>query len=108
MTPDAASIQVERREGRHWVALLGELDVAGAERLRECLGDLLRQEPDEIVIDLTRTEFVDSLGLSGLLHCGREAHLAHVPLRVHAPHGHQARVLMDLSGTAGALRVMPE
>jgi anti-anti-sigma regulatory factor len=61
-----------------------------------------------MVVDLSAAEFVDSLGLRGLLGCARDAHLAGTRLRVFAPHGHQARVLMDLSGTGKTLGVMPD
>lgn len=90
-----------------WLEVHGDLDIDGADALRTALEECLATPPGAIVVDLTASEFVDSLGLSALLHCGRDAHLAGVPLRVFAPHGHQARVLMDLSGTAGALTVIP-
>lgn len=107
MSPEPTTIRAEQRGAERWLLVHGDLDVEGAEALRAAVEEALRDPPETLVVDLTAAEFVDSLGLSGLLRCGRDAHLAGVALRVFAPHGHQARVLMDLSGTAGTLGVLP-
>jgi len=101
------SIRADTRGDERWLEVHGDLDIDGAAALRSAVEECLGDPPEAVIVDLTDCDFVDSLGLSELLRCGRDAHLAGAALRVLAPHGHQARVLMDLSGTAGALQVIP-
>jgi len=57
------SLRSERDGETHVVALLGELDIAGAPALEE---ELLRVEATDaakIVVDLSRLEFIDSTGI---------------------------------------------
>jgi anti-sigma B factor antagonist len=49
------------------VALSGELDLAGAPRLRECFAQLEHVGATQVVLDLTDLDFVDSTGLSVLV-----------------------------------------
>src|SRR5687768_8847236 len=49
------------------VAVVGEMDLASAPRLRERLVDLSDEGRRSIVIDLTRLDFVDSTGLGVLV-----------------------------------------
>ena len=101
-------ITVEERADERWLLVHGDLDIEGAEVLRQTMETAPPAPREVLVVDLSAAEFVDSLGLGGLLQCAREAHLAGARLRVFAPHGHQARVLMDLSGTSATLGVMPD
>jgi anti-sigma B factor antagonist len=49
------------------VSLEGELDLAAAPQLRECLVALTERGATDIVLDVTRLEFIDSTGLSVLV-----------------------------------------
>jgi anti-sigma B factor antagonist len=49
------------------VAVRGELDALTAPRLATRLDEIVRRRQGDVVIDLTATEFVDSLGLYALL-----------------------------------------
>src|SRR5919107_2250819 len=101
MSPAPTTVTVVPSDGERRLDVHGDLDVEGASALRAALEETLQDgSPEALVVDLSDVEFVDSLGLSGLLRCARDAHLAGATLRVFAPHGHQARVLFDLSGTA--------
>ena len=51
-------------DGRSVVALVGELDLATAPELRERLGLLFERGENEVTLDLTHLDFVDSTGLS--------------------------------------------
>ena len=57
-----------RHNGRETVvSVVGELDVLTVPRLATTLDDIIRRRDDNVVIDLTRTGFIDSLGLHALL-----------------------------------------
>jgi anti-sigma B factor antagonist len=49
------------------VSLEGELDLAAAPQLRECLVGLVEGGATDIVLDVARLEFIDSTGLSVLV-----------------------------------------
>ena len=53
--------------GRHEVRLLGELDMATADRLREELLRLASNGATEVTVDLSDLAFIDSTGLSVLI-----------------------------------------
>jgi anti-sigma B factor antagonist len=49
------------------VSLEGELDLAAAPQLRECLVGLAERGATDIVLDVAQLEFIDSTGLSVLV-----------------------------------------
>jgi anti-sigma B factor antagonist len=49
------------------VSVAGELDVLTVPRLATTLDDIVRRRHGDVVMDLIRTEFIDSLGLHALL-----------------------------------------
>jgi anti-anti-sigma factor len=49
------------------VSVAGELDVLTIPRLATTLDDIVRRHHGDVVMDLIRTEFIDSLGLHALL-----------------------------------------
>jgi anti-sigma B factor antagonist len=50
------------------VHLVGEVDIAIAERLQRALDDLIRDGHKRLLVDLTDVTFIDSTGLGVLLH----------------------------------------
>jgi anti-sigma B factor antagonist len=58
------AVEVSRVEGRTVVTLTGELDLATAPELRERLGLISEAGENEVTLDLTDLDFVDSTGLS--------------------------------------------
>jgi anti-sigma B factor antagonist len=60
-------VTVRHERGRVVVELAGELDLATAPRLRDRLALLSEGGEDQITIDLTHLDFVDSTGLSVLV-----------------------------------------
>jgi anti-sigma B factor antagonist len=50
-----------------YLVLIGELDLSCTERFRSRLDDVLADSPEDVVIDLRSTTFVDSTGLALLL-----------------------------------------
>jgi anti-anti-sigma factor len=61
------SIEEKASEGRHTIALSGELDVASAEILAEALAEACAAGARELVLDLGGIEFMDSTGLNAIL-----------------------------------------
>ncbi len=57
----------EEHGSRSDLAVVGELDIATAPRLRRVVGALMGAGVREMRVDLTRTDFVDSSGLGALL-----------------------------------------
>lgn len=101
-----ASVTTSVEDGEQWLRVSGELEIDSAETLRRAVADALGA-PGDVVVDLSGTTFIDSTGLASLLAASREVALCDRRLRVHAPAGHEARVLIDLSGTGSALGLFP-
>jgi len=53
------------------VTVAGELDILTVPRLARTLEDIIRRRHGDLVMDLTATEFIDSLGLHALLNVQR-------------------------------------
>ena len=61
-------------DGRGRVAPHGEIDLAGAPRLREALSDVLAGGHTDLVMDLRAVTFIDSTGLGLLVGVGKKAY----------------------------------
>jgi anti-sigma B factor antagonist len=79
------------------IEVRGELDMATAPKLRECLNAVVERGPELIVVDLSRVDFLDSVALAVLL-AARKA-LADVSRMaiVVAPDSY-ARLIFDVTG----------
>jgi anti-sigma B factor antagonist len=55
------------REGSHTLLLEGELDIASAPMLEATIEDVCARQPSELILDMTKVEFVDSSGLNAIL-----------------------------------------
>lgn len=83
----------------------GDLDVSAADPLDEAIDTALDDGARSLVVDLSETTFVDSMGLSHLLRARRRADAEHATLRIVAPPGSEARVVIDLTGVGAILGV---
>lgn len=75
-------IECEQRGDAIVIAVHGELGLPHAPQLGAVAADTLRRLPRRLVIDLTRTTFVDSSGLSVLLNAKRRSVRAGIDLRL--------------------------
>ncbi len=66
-------VQQDRTPSRATLVLAGELDLRTAQVLRETLGEIERDAPALIVIDLRELRFMDSSGLAELVYATRRA-----------------------------------
>ena len=85
--------------------VVGELDLASAPAFGEHVEAALDGAAGAIVVDVSRASFVDSTGLAALLRAKHQATAAGCTLRVDAPDGSEARVVMELSGLGSRLLV---
>jgi anti-sigma B factor antagonist len=61
------SIDSHRDGDRHTLLLTGELDIATAPELEGKAQELCAHQASELVLDLTKLEFIDSAGLNSIL-----------------------------------------
>lgn len=62
----------ERADG-YLVELTGELDISSAASIESRLLELEQREPQRLVLDLTRVNFIDSTGLSMIINADGRA-----------------------------------
>lgn len=81
------------------IAIAGEFDAAAVPRLEETVGKVLDAGRTKLVVDLSATDFLDSLALAALVHCSRRMRDRGSTLVVVATASHQPVMKFDLSGT---------
>jgi anti-sigma B factor antagonist len=60
-------IDHERTAERYVIRLVGEMDLANADEVRQALNAAIEGEAAAVIVDLSELEFVDSTGISALL-----------------------------------------
>ena len=60
-------VDTSQRNGRNVLALRGEIDVYTAPRLRQALIDLVEKGARDILVDMSKVDFLDSTGLGVLV-----------------------------------------
>ena len=86
------------------IAVFGEVDAATAPELAECLRELTGAGSDEVVVDLTGLDFIDSAGLSVLVGAQMQMRDAGTQLVIASPPPPTRRIF-DTSGLAGVLAI---
>ena len=66
-------VQSSEQDGVTVVVPVGEFDISTVEMLREIFASSVTEESNRMVLDLSGTEFVDSLALGVMLGAGRRA-----------------------------------
>jgi anti-sigma B factor antagonist len=94
-------------EGRTVVAAEGQVDLATAPQLAAALAQAQRAGAREIVADLTKVDFLDSVGVRVLVEAAREAAQVNASVSVQGATGWVARVL-EITGVDDYLRVIPQ
>jgi len=85
----------------------GDVDLATAQSVREVVCEALDAGAREVELDLSGVRFLDSTGLSVLLHAARDVDRRRARLRTLSPSGSEARVVMDLARVADLLHLAP-
>jgi anti-sigma B factor antagonist len=94
-------------EGIARLRVSGDVDLATAQTVRAAVCEALDAGAREIELDLGDVRFLDSTGLSVLLHAARDVDRRRATLRTRSPAGSEARVVMDLARVAALLHLEP-
>lgn len=79
-------LRTDSVDGAFVITLAGELDIASAPRLRDALGEAIRDGHPRVVVDLGEITFIDSMGLAALLNGLRRLTRAEATLSIVAVH----------------------
>jgi anti-anti-sigma factor len=93
-----AELDLESIAGLPVAHLLGEIDRSNAAELRGRMADAVGSQPDGLVVDLSRVEFIDSTGIRMLFDLAASLMRQHQALRVVVP---DQSHLADLLETVG-------
>jgi anti-sigma B factor antagonist len=100
------SIDAERDGGQHRLLLRGDLDLTSAPKLTDAVARACADGATEVVLDVSRLEFIDSTGLRAILTsrtlceealCGFSLTPGREQIR------HQVRRLLEITGLIGRL-----
>jgi anti-sigma B factor antagonist len=83
----------------------GDVDLATAQTVRDAVCESLDAGAREIELDLGGVSFLDSTGLSVLLHAARDVARRRATLKTFSPSGSEARVVMDLARVGSILNL---
>ncbi|TMC83236.1 MAG: STAS domain-containing protein [Chloroflexi bacterium] len=93
----ALDVQTRQTEGGISVVVpTGRLDVAGAPALKDAIGELVKNGPPRVVIDMEGISFVDSTGLGSVISALKQVRGSQGDLRLAAPN-QQVRVVLELT-----------
>jgi anti-sigma B factor antagonist len=82
----------DRDDGIH-VQLTGELDITSASGVESRLIEVEQREPDRLILDLRRVNFIDSTGLSMIINADGRARKAGRQLTIVSGEGVPRRIL---------------
>lgn len=93
-------------DGRLWLRVAGELDLATAESLDQALADAL-DSTDRVVLDLSELTFMDSSGLASIISGLKRASGRGAVVEVASPLPAQPHKLLELTGLITRLSFTP-
>ncbi|MCU1489268.1 MAG: anti-sigma factor antagonist [Acidimicrobiaceae bacterium] len=94
-------------DGTAVMVLRGQLDMRGAELLRDAMDGLVRTGPPAVILDLSDLSFLDSAGLAALIRAHREISRQDRRLILRWPEAQPLGVL-ELSGALDFLHIEVE
>jgi anti-sigma B factor antagonist len=89
--------------GRAFVELGGECDAATLDQLNRVLQEAIAAQPDELIVDLSQTTFVDSLTLASLTASAKQQRTNGGRFRVVGATAVEARRALEITGLDGYL-----
>lgn len=84
------------------VTVAGELDFLTAPRLRSALLEVLGGHPGDVVVDLTATTFMDSIGMSVLIQAAQRLRAESAALELRP--SREVRKVLDVAGVSPLFR----
>ncbi|HVM10607.1 MAG TPA: STAS domain-containing protein [Acidimicrobiales bacterium] len=103
---DFGIVQAKHANGTRMVRPDGELDIATAPALRDFVEELWSDGVDDVFLDLSHLEFIDSRGLGVLVELHRQAAVAHRRLEMGGASPSLSR-LFEISGVVHILHLVP-
>lgn len=97
---------LERTDGLH-VQLTGELDISSASGVESRLMEVEQREPERLILDLRRVNFIDSTGLSMIINADGRAKKAGRRFTIVSGDGVPRRILRTV-GLEDRLDVLSE
>jgi anti-sigma B factor antagonist len=100
------SIDAERKGGRHRLLLRGELDLTSAPKLTDAVARACTDGATEVILDVSRLEFIDSTGLRAILNSRALCEEAPCEFSLTPGHDqvrHQVRRLLEITGLLNRL-----
>jgi anti-sigma B factor antagonist len=107
--PETLSIDLQASDDgkTHLFVLHGDLDVATSPSLRAALTEAASHGKHNIIVDLSRLDFLDSTGLGALIAADKQAKLREGEVRLVACEGQILR-LLRITGLLDVFRVYPD
>jgi anti-anti-sigma factor len=105
---ELAEIESEQIEGMCLVRVRGEIDMSNAKPLAAEIEHSMPTGTSTLVLDLSATTYVDSVGVGLLLRLSERLRSRRQELRLVVPQTSSIRAVLDLAGIAGAMRVDPD
>jgi anti-sigma B factor antagonist len=89
--------------GRAFVKLGGECDAATLDQLKRVLEEAIAEQPEELIVDLSQTTFVDSLTLASLTASAKQLRTNGGRFRVVGATATEVRRALQITGLDGYL-----
>jgi anti-anti-sigma factor len=106
--PEEFAISADERDGRVYLTLRGELDLATAPELEQLVNERI-DEGREVVVDLRRLEFMDSSGIRVLVAAHTRAGRTGTRLHIVRPEPRSAVAkIVEVSGLDGELNIVDD
>ena len=92
-TDPVLELRVQREGDRVVVSAIGEVDLATAPRLRACLDDAVSSGAQTVSVDMSRLDFIDSVGLTVLIEVAQAAEANQIGFALRSPQRATHKVL---------------
>ena len=102
---DALLVHRTQDGDRATLELDGDVDIGTSRVALDAVEVALGRGAKSVAIDLTPVRFIDSAGLSAIVGAAKRVHERGAELTTKAPHGHEARLLIDLAGLQNVLNL---
>lgn len=100
------SVEVEVSAGAlPLIRVEGELDFLTSPRLRATLLEVFAAHPGDCIVDMTKTLFMDSIGMSVLIQAAQRLRTEHASLEVRP--SPEVRKVLDVAGVSSLFRYAP-
>lgn len=93
-------------DGTSIVSVSGEVDVATAPAVRDCLHQVIERDPGPVIADLVGVTFIDSTGLGVLIGAHRQCADSGRPLRVVVAEP-RIRKVFEITGLTELFPILP-